>query len=427
VRDERIERLLAWLAREGVDLSYVAIDFLDHGERTGRAIRPIAIDDHVIRIPLRLMMSAPLAAASPVGRRIAAAKRKVHAQSTLAAFLLAEDRDAKSAWRPFLDSLPRSFEHHPLLFDARRLALLRGSTVPGRIAALRRSIAHDHAVIAAAVPQLADLTIAELTWARIVVMTRCFGVRIDGKRTHSLVPLVDMLNHSETPQVRSGYDAQRAEFLVRAARDCDAGQELHGFYGERCNSRFLLGYGFALEDNPENEADLVFADPLGGDPRSFSVRANVADAQVLLSFLRAACANQAERDTVPRSTTPVPRGHERWIAPIGSRNERAALRTIIEAAGASLARYETTIEQDDELLADPSLDRIDRACIILRRGEKKVLGAYLDLAHFALPFLRLGRVEFLRAAERYAPVGTFVGTYVRSLAFRVPRDPDELF
>ena len=42
-------------------------------------------------------------------------------------------------------------------------------------------------------------------------------------------------------------------FKIEAYGDCVANAELFDSYGKKCNSRFLLNYGFIEEDNDANE------------------------------------------------------------------------------------------------------------------------------------------------------------------------------
>ncbi len=410
--------MVAWLAASGVDVGRVRIVRRADGERGVCARQAIRRGEIVVRVPRRCMIDTPLADASAVGRRLARSKVKVRGRhARLAAYLVAEMRDAASPWRPYFASLPSEFDHLPVHFGPTELALLRGSAMPAKVRAFRALIDNDHEALRRACPALRDVTLEELTRALSIVSTRSFA--IDGGRGQALVPLVDMLNHAADPETAGGFDANSGDYVVVAERDCAEGQELRGNYGPRCNTRLAMGYGFCLADNPHNTAVLAFPGPRG--PRRFVVSASREDAEPLFWYLRRACATPREREIIEQ------RGAGRGeVSPIGSRNERAALRAIIVTARAALAGFDTTVEQDEELLAGESLSRAARSCILLRRGEKLVLHAYLDLAHATLPFLRLPAAEFVRAARAHGAAQTFSGRHLAGLAWRTARDSWEV-
>jgi histone-lysine N-methyltransferase SETD3 len=41
-------------------------------------------------------------------------------------------------------------------------------------------------------------------------------------------------------------------FVIESEEDIEVGQEVFDSYGRKCNSRYLLSYGFTLEDNEDN-------------------------------------------------------------------------------------------------------------------------------------------------------------------------------
>jgi histone-lysine N-methyltransferase SETD3 len=68
-----------------------------------------------------------------------------------------------------------------------------------------------------------------------------------------MVPFIDMINHKRPKQSLWGYDDGLNAFKIEAYGDCLAGTELFDSYGKKCNSRYLLNYGFIEEDNDANE------------------------------------------------------------------------------------------------------------------------------------------------------------------------------
>ena len=42
-------------------------------------------------------------------------------------------------------------------------------------------------------------------------------------------------------------------FTITSIEDLKAGQQVYDSYGKKCNSRFLLNYGFAVENNVDHD------------------------------------------------------------------------------------------------------------------------------------------------------------------------------
>lgn len=68
-------------------------------------------------------------------------------------------------------------------------------------------------------------------------------------QTMAMVPLVDMLNHKRPPQTKWCYDQNTQSFLLTSTQPIAAHEELFDSYGAKCNSRFLLNYGFTIMNN----------------------------------------------------------------------------------------------------------------------------------------------------------------------------------
>jgi hypothetical protein len=107
-----------------------------------------------------------------------------------------------------------------------------------------------------------------------------------------------------------------------------------------------LHYGFCVDDNDADEAVL-------GSSEQFRVMRDSSEpfAQLMLAQLRARC-----------------------------RNEATARAVLANAARAGLARFSTTLAEDEALLAGEGLSPTARNFVTARLGEKRVLHAWLELA-----------------------------------------------
>jgi protein-histidine N-methyltransferase len=78
----------------------------------------------------------------------------------------------------------------------------------------------------------------------MLVSSRVFGIVVEQVKTDALVPMADMLNHRLPKQTSWYYSDLLGGFVVESLREIAQGAEVFDSYGQKCNSRFLLSYGF---------------------------------------------------------------------------------------------------------------------------------------------------------------------------------------
>lgn len=101
-----------------------------------------------------------------------------------------------------------------------------------------------------------------------MVYSRSFGVinsrllGFEDVKVLCLVPLADMLNHSNNANVTWGYDNTRHGFKMKATKDIKRGEECFDRYGAHMsNDEFLLIYGYLNHDfgPTQNAATLLLS------------------------------------------------------------------------------------------------------------------------------------------------------------------------
>ncbi len=340
-----MDGFLRWLIDGGAH-----VDGLDVRELGGRrgvvALRRFATGEAVARVPRPLLITRELVRGSSIGRQIRDAGIELsNHHSLFAAWLLLERRDARSTCRPYLDVLPRDLSSFPIHATGAERALLAGTLAGELLDELRTAIDDDYVRLGERVRMFRAIDRDEFTWARLCVGARAFSVTIDGIGTIALVPFADLLNHHRDRHTVWSYDQVVAEFVLTAQRDIAVGDEVWNGYGAKGNGRFLVQYGFCVDDNADDEAQLCF-------PERFRVPRDPehAASKQLHDWLR-----QRHRDDAAA---------------------RAALVTAIRAA---LARLPATLD-DDAVLARADRSPHVRNFIATRRGERAVLQAWLDRA-----------------------------------------------
>jgi len=93
--------------------------------------------------------------------------------------------------------------------------------------------------------------------ARLLVSSRVFGIVVGRIKTDALVPLADMLNHQLPKQTSWYFCDQQQGFVIQSMREILPGAEVFDSYGQKCNSRYLLNYGFTLPANSLNEVVII--------------------------------------------------------------------------------------------------------------------------------------------------------------------------
>ena len=140
----------------------------------------------------------------------------------------------------------------PIFWTEEELNYLTGSYLLIQIEERKLAIENDYQSILAVYPDFANIaTLQEFAWARMCVCSRNFGLLVHGLRTAALVPYADMLNHYRPRETKWQYDDMRDSFTIISLQPILPGSQVYDSYGQKCNHRFLLNYGFSIENNME--------------------------------------------------------------------------------------------------------------------------------------------------------------------------------
>ena len=127
-----------------------------------------------------------------------------------------------------------------------------GSHLLSQIADRRSAIREDYNSICSVCPEFPQVaSLRDFEWARMIVCSRNFGLLIDGARTSALVPHADMLNHLRPRETKWTYCDETRCFTITTLQSIARGSQVYDSYGQKCNHRFLLNYGFCVEKNVE--------------------------------------------------------------------------------------------------------------------------------------------------------------------------------
>ena len=416
---DRFTTMCNWLRTGGSQFPKLYLQYYSEDYRGVHALTRVPSDDIILYVPYNLIMTSQVAMESEIGKQIIAAKVDLRSKhSYLASYLLQEkEKNGDSYWTPYLACLPAYYNNMPIFFPPPLLAMLKGSFTLQKIQDRIDSLRTEYDNIKASVPSFARFSHDDFVWARLVVITRIFGLVINGVKTDGLVPYADMLNHKKPKDAMDTdtkwtYDDHLNGFTIISLKSIARGEQVYDSYGRKCNSRFFVNYGFALSDNEDdNEAVLRFTPSPASDPfyhtklnmltastttlsREFQVPATYRETsdrekktKEMFSWLRFVVAVDSELMMLPQGEGGRVKVEE--VEVVSVRNESAVLRMVKAAAEEALKAFETTLEADDELIRTAAYPEYsnERNIILMRRGEKQVLRWYVRLAEVCLDLL----------------------------------------
>ena len=256
---QKFEDLFEWLVKGGSIFPKIYLEYYSHDYRGVHCAREIDKGEVVLLIPNSHIITLEMAKAEPVGRKMIEHNLDLLSPKHcfLTTFILQEQRKPDSFWKPYLNILPQSYSNFPIFFSDDDLEILAGSPFLDQINEKRADIMEDYRSICSADPTFKQYTIEEFSKTRMAVSSRIFSIEVKGKDTDAFVPLADMLNHRRPRQTNWSYSDSRGGFIVEANENIAKGEQVMDSYGQKCNSRFLLNYGFIVDNNDANEFPFI--------------------------------------------------------------------------------------------------------------------------------------------------------------------------
>ena len=387
----------------GLYLNKVEIGFNSDCNRFCKATDDIYDKDILIRVPLDALMTLDLARNTHMGKFFTPQlEKKLNSphHSLLSTFMLNElDKGINSKWKYYFDFLPVSYNNFPTFYGEKELSLLKGTQFFELIKKKKREMKEDYDLLTNIIPGYSKYDFNLFKKMREVISSRVFGVTIKGKKNDIIAPYADMLNHKRPRQTHWNFDDASNSFVIKGVSNVKKGQEVFDSYGIKCNSRFLLNYGFTVENNEDNEFKIILSmnesSPLfkekitflGGKnyTKKFSLVINNAESKItpFFSFLRFIFYNKSNFKDVNTSK------------PISVENEIILFNKIKELMKNYLSKYPTTLDYDIDYLNKnrKKLDFNEYNCYIIRIGEKKILNYYLNMANDILQLLNMNKSD----------------------------------
>lgn len=420
VKQDKYERLANWLVESGAEFTDLEIKSYqeDKDVRGIQTRRMLPAGKRIVFIPLRCVITDEMARNTVMGSKLESIRDRLttinHCQVII--FMLTSMAEGNSFFQPYFEILPADFSSFPIYWSKSEQEWLQGSSLLCEIHERRANIRSDYNTIMRFFPELQGISFAQFLWCRMVVGSRNFSIMVDGEKRTAMVPLADMLNHFRPRETSWTFDDKMKGFTISTLRSIPMGAQVMDSYGKKCNSKFLLHYGFAVENNREADGkcpnelciDLALSvlDSLNSRKkelvparRIFRLTMNPEDAgtREVFTYLKISCATEKE-------LTKIACDAEIGIGTISKRNTAKAFQLLADAMKKKLKMYSTTYQQDLERLRDGSLVSFSnhRNAVVVICGEKEICQFYIQLAKVVIPLLQLTtaqRAEHIRACD----------------------------
>ena len=412
----KFDKLVNWLIEGGAIFPKLQMRFYSEDYRGVHSTSFILKDECILFVPKSHIITLEMAKSSPIGQKMVEADLDLLSpkHSFLTTYILQERRKSETFWKPYLEILPEKFRNFPIFFTEEEKVWLAGSPFLDQVNEKIDDIQVDYNTICNAVPEYALFPIDEFSKIRMAVSSRIFGMQIDGVKTDGFVPLADMLNHRRPRQTSWNYDQEKGGFIIDALENIVRGEEVLDSYGKKCNSRFLLNYGFINRNNDANEypfkVRLSAEDDhynmkkslFGNAVQTFRLQADLTE-NVFCEFLGAMRFSELDDvSLIPKLLQECQDEKNVFrptkISPISVANEKKVISKFKVMIVEAIARYQTTLEQDGELLKT-ELTENERNCTLMRQGEKIILHYFLEFTTFILNILDLPLKDVKKAGK----------------------------
>ena len=363
----------------------------------------------------------------------------------LSSFLLFEEKNPK--YKYYFDLLPKDFKNFPVFYTKEELEYLKGSPFLSQILEKKKDMKIDYNKLCEYIPNFKQFKFNKFKEARVLISSRIFGISINQNKTDVLAPFADLLNHKRPRQTQWYYDDNLESFVIQAIENIKQGDEIFDSYGKKTNARFLLNYGFCLDDNDtseyllsvelnenyplfnfkknffQNESDLV---------RSFNLNNNFYESQIieLLSFLRFILFDGDVNDLYKAINNSVNYNKENsllfyYIPAFSKDSEILVLKHFHLLCRKALEKYPTTFEEDEYIYQNEKDISFNlRNCLLLLMSEKTVLSFYIYFCEYCLDLFQLNsQIKILsKVSQDYEYNDCQFDFYIQEVILKLVKD-----
>ena len=385
---------------EGVYINKINIKWESDWMRCILASEDIKTNDILIRVPDNLLISLDIALNSEIGKYFDEPLRKKlnspH-HCLLTAYLLQEEKKGNnSKWSFYFPFLPSSYSSFPIFYTEDEMKLLEGTQFHKIVTDKKKEIRQDYDWICEKYKGFNQYSFSNFCKFREVVSSRIFGVTMKGKKNDIIAPYADLFNHCRPRTTHWAYEDDQNSFIVSSIENLNIGMEVFDSYGRKCNARFLLNYGFTIEDNEDDEVKVIlnldyndndYKDKvkiLGNSSKKFTLVKNCKNEQSTLFF---SWVRIMEYNGDVKSVS--------INSPIMLKNELNMLKKVKQIMNGYLKNYKRSLDDEEKLLKEnrSNMSFNEYNCCIMRIGEMRIFKFFEDLGEKCGELFSKGKKE----------------------------------
>jgi histone-lysine N-methyltransferase SETD3 len=379
-----INILKEWLISNGAAIDKTKIEYYDVDYRGMCIDKPVKKDENIMQIPFDCVISLEDSKTRSYNKKLLGLGAKYNSPHTFLALELLDIKyDPSSKFRYYLSCLPKYFGNVPINFNEEKLRCLEGSFALIKIAQKKQFLLEEYNHILSLLPEF-PYSYEDFVWARTCVITRVYAVErdIDGipVKDTLLVPFADMANHVIPANTHWFFDKPMNMFIVKAAKYLANGDNLFESYGQKCNYRYFVNYGFTVEKNPFEEVAIVMNPMLS---TVISQKMYLGNQQIMNFINVSTEIFQIGYDMNSEQFQKLVKFAQDKCAELLKQSDRkptqeAVFSLISGFMQRALEGFDTTLAEDLNILKTHDLGFDIKNCIVQRIGEKKLLHHYIN-------------------------------------------------
>jgi protein-histidine N-methyltransferase len=401
--DNNINTFKNWLKKNGAKFPHLYIENYNKGERGVKTRKNLNSNKNIIYIPKKLIIYVDMGKKTDWGVQLQKYHESVSSPDItyILLFMIKNIDNKEDFFYPYYQTLPKNLNHLPIFWREKDLQFLESSYIRKEVEKRKQSFINDYGILCRACNNFADVCSEDkFMYVRSIIGSRNFGLFIDGTKQSAMVPFADMLNHSENTNTKWYYNSKKHRFVLDSVNKIKSGSEIVDTYGTKCNSKYLLYYGFTLSDDFENrnyieirvsqqvKTGSLFLEKnkLISNAYKCYINADFGSNEFssLLRFLRIANASKEEFESISNHLN-------NGLTPISKRNEIATLSHLAFYVKKTLESYTKTIEENKKELKKLISYSNATFAVKLVIGEKKILKAISDFCKLSLEILLFNR------------------------------------
>jgi len=188
---DKIEKFMLWMSENGTKFSKIRIYNYGPDYRGVHPIKELKEDEVFLWVPKKLIITAEKGKETEIGKKIVKSGITFDWEYLvfIATFLLVQEFDEKSWWKPYIDVYPKLVDSFPVFFTEKEKELLKGSPMYDQIHTEVKEMKTEYNKIVKAVPEYSKFPFEAYMRHRTLVISRIFFAAVNDKTEHMMVPL----------------------------------------------------------------------------------------------------------------------------------------------------------------------------------------------------------------------------------------------